>query len=657
MSRSNSASLIRLTAGIAVFLTVLVVFKVLKTMQTLSISLFQPKWFILWFGLAVASALGLALISMTWHKKSWNWLKNINGRILSLPAVKIVAIILSVSVLLFNHWFFFFSPVKIFLSEIDFFQTWLFWICGLVVVFILKTSDKKISLGKAHIIAFLGQSVIYKILSFLPRISSYPFALSWEENYRLYYASLVAAERIYGVDLPLSPVDFSLNLVNGIPFLLGDFSIWVHRLWYVSLWIGVAALTAYLLCRRLKIQDRLSRWLFTGWLFLYVLLEGGIKYHLLLSVVIILLGVSSKNPWRSLVSVVLASFWAGLSRVNWYPVPAMLAIALFLLESPVRSYRNLLHYLAKPFIWGLTGIGSSIIASLIVSRLPGAEHSTLEAMLTSDLLWYRLLPNPTYPPGILPAIVFISLPLWWISFSLIKGGWHPIRIIGLFAITFVLFTGGLIVSTKIGGGSDLHNLDSYLLLLIVISASIYFNWVEIDGFPAKTFQPNWLTITLLMTIPIWSALRIQQSFYSYDIKSTNIALQTLKYDVDRASKEGDVLFMYQRHLLTFGYIKVPVVPKYENVLILGMAMSRNYGYLDEFYKDISNHQFRLIVSEGQPKGLQDSSFAFGEENDVWFTAIAQPLLCYYERVATIPEGDVELYAPRSTIEDCEFTVP
>jgi hypothetical protein len=50
---------------------------------------------------------------------------------------------------------------------------------------------------------------------------------------------------------------------------------------------------------------------------------------------------------------------------------------------------------------------------------------------------------------------------------------HTIRQLGLAAILSVLFLGGIIVSTKIGGGSNLHNLDAYLVVLWVIGGYVF----------------------------------------------------------------------------------------------------------------------------------------------------------------------------------------
>jgi hypothetical protein len=104
--------------------------------------------------------------------------------------------------------------------------------------------------------------------------------------------------------------------------------------------------------------------------------------------------------------------------------------------------------------------------------------------LASDLLWYRLLPNASYFLGILPAALLASLPLWFAMYVVIrsrKGDWHPLRLFFILAALFVLFIGGLVVSLKIGGGANLHNMDAYFSLLLIVFAYLVFAYRREDG--------------------------------------------------------------------------------------------------------------------------------------------------------------------------------
>ena len=70
-------------------------------------------------------------------------------------------------------------------------------------------------------------------------------------------------------------------------------------------------------------------WALVAWAFCYLLI-GPVYYHLLVAALLVLWGYDRRHPWRTTLVVLLASIWAGISRINWFPVPGMLAAdALF----------------------------------------------------------------------------------------------------------------------------------------------------------------------------------------------------------------------------------------------------------------------------------------------------------------------------------------
>ena len=94
----------------------------------------------------------------------------------------------------------------------------------------------------------------------------------------------------------------------------------------------------------------------------------------------------TRHPWRSLLFVILASIWAGASRVNWFPVPAMLAIAIYLLETSFagKGWR----YWLTPFIWGISGLVAAIVSQFVYINISGnADIRTFGSSFTSDLIW------------------------------------------------------------------------------------------------------------------------------------------------------------------------------------------------------------------------------------------------------------------------------
>ncbi|NJN79098.1 MAG: hypothetical protein HC797_00720 [Anaerolineales bacterium] len=233
--------------------------------------------------------------------------------------------------------------------------------------------------------------------------------------------------------------------------------------------------------------------------------------------ILILAGVSIPRPWRSLIFIILASLWAGISRVNWFPVPAMIAISIYILETPLNDKGW--KYWLTPFIWGISGIFSAFVAQFIYIQLSGnPDVSAFGSSFTSDLIWSRLLPNETYPMGILPGITFVSLPLWLGLYQMIKGNLnqlHLLRFLALLGMLLVLFIGGAVVSTKIGGGGDLHNMDAYLVLLSILTMSFVAKQVS----PENEAKPVWGNISwgvafISLLIPIWFALSKGRLFSS-----------------------------------------------------------------------------------------------------------------------------------------------
>jgi len=138
----------------------------------------------------------------------------------------------------------------------------------------------------------------------------------------------------------------------------------------------------------------------------------------------------------------------------------------------------------------------------------------------------------------------------------------------------------------------------------------------------------------------------------------DFALQTIQQEVDKAKLQGDVLFLDQRQLLTFGYIKdVPLIPDYEKKLLMNQALSGDATYFDGFYADLAAQRFSLIISEPLHTPIQDTSFQFGEENNAWVKWVSGPILCYYEPLTTIKTVRVQLLIPKKITTDCSSILP
>lgn len=543
-----------------------------------------------------------------------------------------------------------------------------FCILSLGGAWLFRTARPKQGWGTALLLTSLGYGTAYKLASFIPDVSNYPFSLGWSEASRYYYASLWFSNQVYGITEPPSVLHPSRYLLQSLPFILPHSSLLLHRLWQVVLWVVSASLTSWLFVRRLHpVGQKRSLVttlciIFFAFLFLF---QGPVYYHLLAIVILLLWGFDSTHFWRSLILVLVASVWAGISRVNWLPVPGLLAAALYLMECRMEG-KSLWRYLVPPVIWVLAGTGIAFASQQAYQLWSGNPAAWFGSSFSSDLLWYRLLPNRTFPMGILPSAVFVSLPLIGLMVSCLLNRWreyHPIRLVGLAAILLVLFLGGIIVSVKIGGGSNLHNLDAYLTLLLVISGYIYFARFRPDGTAQihesghasapralsesrKSIEVFFIGVALIF--PLYFTLSVGGALPTRDYSAANAALQTINSATQQAVKGGgEVLFISQRQLVTFNYVQeVNLVPEDELVFLMEMAMSDNSTYLDAFHTDISHQRFAMIVSEPLTAQFQGRSHSFGEENDAWVERVSEPILCYYQPSMQLDAAGVILYTPR-----------
>lgn len=505
--------------------------------------------------------------------------------------------------------------------------------------------------------AVILQGLLFVIYGRLRLVSSDPFSLGYSEGGRYYYASLIFARSIYGNGVELSAFHPSRYLLLAVPFLVKGLPIWAHRLWQALLWIGLTAASSYLLVRRLNLKKRSLALLMTGWLILY-LFQGPVYYHLQICVILILLGCSAQHPGRTLAAILAASAWAGISRLNWYPVPAMLAISLYLLEEPLSKFENPRRYLTRPVLWAVLGLLTALLPQRLYDLwLSGAAPTKiLGSVQSSPLLFDRLLPNPSFAPGILPGITIVSLPLWlYLCLALRDHArqLHPLRLYGLGAIALTLFAGGLLVSTKIGGGAELHNMDAYLIALAIVAT--YFLAGRVEGENGGLIEARaapWPVVVTALLIPVAFSLQQVVPPNAYDPTAAARDLRTLQeISLQAADGGGQVLFITERQLLTFGLVRgVPLVSDYEVATLMEMAMSGNTDYLERFRADLRVHRFAMVVARRQNTTLQEEGEeAFAEENNAWNEQIARPLLCYYEPALSLSYANVQVFRPRPDV--------
>lgn len=508
-----------------------------------------------------------------------------------------------------------------------------------------------------------------KLGSFIAAINAHPLAQDWSEGSQFYYASLFFSSKIYGFQAALPVLHPAQYLTQSLPFLAGRVPIWAMRLWEATLWVTTPLITAWLLIRRLQLPGGALRWAFLAWSFCY-LLAGPVYYHLFVAVILVLGAVKwpasdRRGRLLSLTALLAASLWAGISRVNWFPVPGMLAAGLYFIENDVGPQKPW-RYLRAPLLMAGAGSLTALAAHLAYIPISGNPANYFASSYTSPLVLRRLLPNPTFPPGILLGILAVSLPLLaLVGLSLQADGRriHLLRLAGLASMLGVLFGGGLLVSTKVGGGSNLHNLDAFMVLLWITSTALVFRRYRGDhpheGAPARSLPgaTRWggALLALAVLAPLAFAFPAGQPASRLGEVETGKLLSRLQGYVDEAVRRGgEVVFITNRHLLTFATIDgVRLVPEYEKVFLMEMAMAGNRGYLDRFYNDLKSHRFALIVSDPLLTGLDSRGKPFSAEDEIWNKVVARKILCYYQPYKAFSIAHLQLLTPRAGGgEDC-----
>ena len=606
--------------------------------------------------------------------------------------------ILAVVVLAFPVWFLQYTKWGIVFQ--GFFIRSLIWIAVVLIVALLSSNEDTLFGWQEILGAFVLTASAFSIAVSLQGVTDYPFSLGWSEGNRLWDYSTLFGRSLYNY-----PADQNIYVlldrgrlwVGGLPFLIPGLTIEMARLW-----VGLTLVVPYFLIgiAAFRSLDRTNRhWFFMVlWIFLF-LKQGPIHIPLVLCAALTIL-IWGRSLWISIPLVILAGYFAQTSRYTWMFAPGIWIGMLELAGASLRNGKLVGSQWTRAIALGIAGVFGGYLLPKI---LPLLERSvsienvgeqiansgfTAEGIAgevsRQPLLWYRLLPNSTYGSGILVGLLIAVAPLLIILFWLaitkkwILNIWQKLALIGSLLAFLIV---GLIASTKIGGGGDLHNMDMFLIGLAFTAVAAWYN-----GGRNAILNPNqlpvWMKIVVIasLVIPAIVPWRQMRSYHyaeqasalvtltdapdekSLDLlpsdEKVNRALEKVQGEVAVAKDMGEVLFLDQRQLLTFGYITdVPLVPEYEKKVLMNEALSANAEYFQSFYEDLAAGRFSLIVSERLFTPIKDSSFEFGEENNAWVTWVANPLLCYYEEKVTVKEIGIQLLVPKSGQVDCSDQLP
>lgn len=641
----------------SIVLFCLSVFQAVERSSALGVDLFASRsWAALVAGVGLMGLLAFVLLALTWSRFGENILflaelpERIPHRFLWIGALLTGLALVGFSAISS-------APLiaRLF-SEIGWLRFLAFWFFSLLGMWGLKMLRRDTPWFLALITVMLTQATLHLLLLYWQRVTSYPFAMGWSETSRFYYPSLFLSEKVYGHEYPWPILHPTLHLLLAPPYVF-EAPLWFHRFWQVAIrYILVGAVVPVLL-QRLSIPGRAARWLVGLWIFLFLFM-GPVYFHLTIPVIAVLLGFSIEDERRTWMAVLLASIWCGWSRVNWYPMPGMIVAVLYLMDVPYQG-KGILSYLRKPALWFVVGTLTAFVSQRIYIVLSGIpDGNVFYTSFTSDLLWYRLWPNSSFSLGILPGAIWVSLPIWlaiylWLRAH--KAECHPLRLTLIVAALFVVFVGGIIVSLKIGGGANLHNMDAYFILLLIFATHILTAQYRTEAGRSPRPRPlHWLVVLALMYSPISTYLQFGVGFRSHDPSTTQGVLTSLQEHVDAVNAQGgEILFITQRHLISMGMLDgVTLVPEYEREDLMEVAMADHLQYLNQFRRDMEKQRFDLIVVDPLNDKILARRRAFAEENNVWVTQVARYILCNYREETIFPTDEIALYVPQEGTRQC-----
>ena len=497
------------------------------------------------------------------------------------------------------------------------------------------------------------------LTGYLLEVTNYPFALSWSEGNRMYDWSVMfgRARYIYPSDQPLKAfIDVGRQFLWGLPFLFPQADIVIVRFWDSFIFTVPYMLLGWLAFRHWR-EERLP-WLLTG-VWVYLLLSQGPIYTPL---------VVCAHPRCAGMALALTCR-AGHGHTGEFPGPDQpLDVAVCSVDVGDHPGVYQRQNSRSPRLDARGGLRAGRHPGRLCAAVGIRAHKEVESFRFEPGLHGRQnvqpgfalvppVPEPDFRSGHFVgahfggwaarrlAVDFVKRKVWTPNL------WQAAAVIGALAA----FLGvGLAVSVKIGGGSNLHNVDMFLIGMVfaVVAATQGTRLSSLirDQLSGRLER---IVILLMLALPAFAPFASLQTLGLPPSNEADEALAVIRTETAAAAEQGEVLFLDQRQLLTFGYVQdIALVSEYEKKVLMQNAIENDEAYFAPYYRDLSMGRFTLIVSEPLKLGLSDEESNFGEENDAWVYWVAKPTLCFYKPLMTFKSVGVELLVPRNNIEAC-----
>ncbi len=334
----------------------------------------------------------------------------------------------------------------------------------------------------------------------------------------------------YLYDYPLdqgipATTDTGRQLVGGLPFIVPGVTIVVERFW-TALTTVLPYLLLGLAAFRFTAKDK-KLWFLLG-LWSFILLKQG-PIHPPLVLFAFAVALLWRRPlWVSIPLIIITSYLAEESRYTWMFAPGLWLVMLEFSGARLQDGRLRASTWRRAIALGLAGAIGGFYGSAIWRWLQAAWKSMVTTSrcpcscvlafgafcqcgfcdicgYSTSLVVVSAFSKCDLWHGILLALLIavaptISLVLYLLSTrKWMLNTWQKLALV--FPLLAFL-TVGVIVSTKIGGGGDLHNMDMFLIGILFVAVIAWENggrqWLrEIDA------SPIWVksVLVLLLIIP------------------------------------------------------------------------------------------------------------------------------------------------------------
>lgn len=492
---------------------------------------------------------------------------------------------------------------------------------------------------------------VYSIIQNYSVVNNSPLSSSWSEGSFLINASRFNSQKIYGYNLGLQGQMLARGLIQAVPFFISaQLPIWIHRLWLATLISFMPLIASLLLVRYLKIQSP-NRIFITGLFYLFFL-QGPFYFHFYIIPLLIIL-TDSDNIWKNIAFIILGSIIGGLERIQWFPLAGSISAILYILKTKQNS--NFIKYSWKPLLYIVLGSLTAFITQYVVGHFLINNNAGSFFYFNEALLWNRLIPNVDLFLGVYPLLFFVTLGLTAYLLNLFISSIKILSKSRIFLISIILIAfllGGLIVSSKIGGGNNLHNLDGFLFLIVFICGYSQYKRISFDGESIRgEGNPQWIQNIIVCTPLVFAIIFVYPKIieFKFDIRNDITSVQNLSSEINLISKNrNQIIFISEGQLITFHYINDVILhPEYDSLYMQEMAMAKNQTYLSNFYSSLENHKFPIIVIGGVSSFIKDNSYSLSEENNNWVENIINPINKYYKIGYTDKFGNYLLLVPRN----------